>query len=163
MTQRSLQQSDERRETGATIRRGHIPCDTKGCAQRAVCLLEMRFLCLDHFTSYSYQRLEQWNGFACSDPPGTTAETNDRFLQECLLRSEDLARFMKSIDNLSRARLFDIFLWTTEVSAKRSTLRKVIAPESGGRSPSVAQSSYDGFSCSVNVPTPQFPQIVHCR
>lgn len=157
MTQRVSQHGDERRETGATIRRGHIPCDTKGCAQNAICLLEMRFLCLDHFISYSYERLEQWKGFACSDPPGTTPETNDRFLQECLLRSEDLARFMKGIDNLSRARLFDIFLWTTEVSTRRSTLRSVVGPESGGRSPSVAQSSYDTY-----LPTPQFSHVVAC-
>lgn len=125
----SLQECGERFTTASTVGKDDDPCQAENCAQQAVCSLELRSLCLEHFISCSYRRLEQWSALACSDPPGTTCESNDRFLQECFLRSEHLLDTVRNADNLSRARLFDIFLWASEVSAKRSVSRTAGTPE----------------------------------
>jgi hypothetical protein len=135
MGEGSSRQIEERYETASAIRRQQSFCGTEGCEQHGVCSLELRYFCLGHFISYSYQRLELWNAFVCGDPSGTTTKSNDRFLQECLFGSQDLVSSIETIDNLSRARLFDIFLWASDVSAKRTAFRKAISAESGDGRP----------------------------
>ena len=122
MGQDPREEFGERSETSSTSNLESITCQAENCTQHAVAILDLRGFCLSHFISYSYQKLEQWSVFSRSDPPGTTRESNDRFLQECFLRSAHLLDSIENADNLTRAKLFDIFLWASEVSAKRSAL-----------------------------------------
>ena len=112
----------ERFETSSISNKESAPCQVENCKQPAVAIWELGGFCLSHFISYSYQKLEQWSVFSRSDPPGTTRESTDRFLQECFRKSAHLLDSIENADNLTRAKLFDILLWASEVSARRSAL-----------------------------------------
>jgi hypothetical protein len=47
----------------------------------------------------------------------------DRFLQQCINQAGELVRPIRGFDNLDRARLFDIFLWASDLVAKRSVFK----------------------------------------
>jgi hypothetical protein len=134
MGQGSWQKIETGDQRESAFHRKDIPCDMQGCEQHAVCSMELRFFCLDHFVSYSYQRLEH-SSTLVSGGLATTLESNDSFLGECLLKSANLVSSMKSIDNLNRARLFDICLWASDISAKRSALGAMSTPAVSWRWP----------------------------
>jgi hypothetical protein len=85
--------------------------------------VELHFFCVDHFISYSYERLNQCRPIPFSEPDDRTAEANERFLQQCSDQAANLLRPLLGLDNLDRARLFDILLWTSELVTTRRVFR----------------------------------------
>ena len=105
-----------------------IRCDTPDCGNPAVGLIALRFFCLGHFISHCYEKLERCNSNPVNDPDVVTSLAVDRFLKQCVAQAGELVRPIRGFDNLDRARLFDIFLWASELVAKRSVFDPTRAP-----------------------------------
>ncbi|MGH9714359.1 MAG: hypothetical protein ACRD5M_13765 [Candidatus Acidiferrales bacterium] len=80
-----------------------------------MCTIELRFFCVDHFISFCYERLNHCRPIPFSDPDDETTESNERFLRQCSDQAATLLRPLRGLDNLDRARLFDILLWASEL------------------------------------------------
>lgn len=102
-----------------------IRCHDDSCRSMAICFLEGRFVCLMHFISHCYERLEECHTSTFRGSGAAEAETDMRFLRECCERAANLVDPARGLDNLERARLFDIFLWASELLAKRGALGDV--------------------------------------
>ena len=101
----------------------------------AMCAIDLRFFCLQHFIMHCYEHLGRCKAFQFQDSE-TDCESEDRFLQQCAEQASQLVSPLRGFDNLDRARLFDIFLWASELSAKRGILRAPSAPSAVGSNPS---------------------------
>ena len=100
-----------------------IRCDTPHCGNPAVGLLALRFYCVGHFISHCYEYLERCNCNPIKDADVVTSFSVDHFLQQCITQASELVRPIRGFDNLDRARLFDIFLWASDLVAKRSVFK----------------------------------------
>jgi hypothetical protein len=100
-----------------------IRCDAQHCGHPAMSTLQLHFFCVDHFISYSYERLNRCRPIPFTDPDEQTTEANERFLQQCSDQAANLLRPMLGLDNLDRARLFDILLWASELTTSRRALK----------------------------------------
>lgn len=98
-------------------------CALDHCGRPAISWLDSEFFCLDHFISYCYRRLDECGSLPFGEPDEAVSEANDCFLQECIQQSAEMVRPIRGFDNLDRARLFDIFLWASELAARRSVFR----------------------------------------
>lgn len=89
-----------------------IRCDECFPRQAAVCSVELRFFCMNHFVAYCYRRLEEcekgWNG-------RQSRESVRSFLRECATQAAKLLLMRQEVQNADRARLFDIMLWSNEM------------------------------------------------
>jgi hypothetical protein len=94
-------------------------CHQAACEREADSFLESKFLCLTHFISYCYERLEECQTSPFGSVDSARAEADTRFLRDCCARAASLTPLVRDMDNLERARLFDIFLWASELLAKR--------------------------------------------
>jgi len=101
-----------------------IHCDSSHCGLPAVTSVEYRFYCIGHFISYCYERLAECAKVPAGVADEKPAQSVDRFLQECAQQAANLVDPIRGLDNLERARLFDIFLWAAEQSAKRNVFAK---------------------------------------
>jgi hypothetical protein len=105
---RILQSSPEDSVSLAAVRK-IIWCDDCSSRQVAVCSLEWRFFCMHHFVAYCYQRLEEsekaLNGIQ-------SRESVRGFLRECATQAAKLLLLGQKLNNIERARLFDIMLWS---------------------------------------------------
>jgi hypothetical protein len=113
-----------------------IRCDTPHCGNPAVGLLALRFYCVGHFISHCYEYLERCNCNPLKDADVVTSFSVDRFLQQCMNQAGELVRPIRGFDNLDRARLFDIFLWASDLVAKRSVFKaeSIASSQSGSYS-----------------------------
>ena len=111
-----------------------IRCDTPHCGNAAVGLLALRFYCIGHFISHCYEYLERCNCNPIHDADVVTSFSVDRFLQQCIAQAGELVRPIRGFDNLDRARLFDIFLWASDLIAKRSVFKEESTSSAGVRS-----------------------------
>lgn len=102
----------------------HIHCDTESCGLPAICSVEFHFFCIGHFIAHCYDRLEECAKLPVVCTTEKLGKSVDRFLQECSQQAANLVDPIRGLDNLERARLFDIFLWASELSAKRSVFTK---------------------------------------
>src|SRR5580700_7596223 len=100
-----------------------IRCDTPHCGNPAVGLLALRFYCIGHFISHCYEKLERCNPNPMHEPDVVDSVAVDRFLQQCVAQASELVRPIRGFDNLDRARLFDIFLWASDLVAKRCVFK----------------------------------------
>jgi hypothetical protein len=101
-----------------------IHCDSEHCGLPAICSVEFHFFCVGHFIAYCYERLDRCPKFPSADANEESAISVDRFLQECSQQAASLVDPIRGLDNLERARLFDIFLWASELASKRSQFTK---------------------------------------
>lgn len=108
---------------GTDLGKKWIRCDTPNCGNPAVGLLALRFYCIGHFISHCYEKLERCNANPIRESEVVDSVAVDRFLQQCLSQASELVRPMRGFDNLDRARLFDIFLWASDLVAKRSVFK----------------------------------------
>jgi len=88
-----------------------------------MCWLELRRFCVNHFIVECYERLNRCNASPFADPDEASSVSLDRFLDSCAQQAASLVHPIRGLDNLERARLFDILLWSSELAAKRSVLR----------------------------------------
>ena len=106
-------------------------CSISGCTEPAGVLLETRPLCVPHFISTSYERIEQY-GHAVAEHHFYEEEAGSmgRFLVDCIARSADLTQCAEKLDNLTRARLLDILLRAADLTRylRRSPRRLAAIP-----------------------------------
>jgi hypothetical protein len=106
-------------------------CDSGNCGRPAMSSLELKHLCVDHFIARCYERLGVCSANRFADPDETASVSIDRFLHTCAQQAAGLVHPMRGLDNLERARLFDILLWASELAAKRGG---VCPPKSSAQS-----------------------------
>jgi hypothetical protein len=100
-----------------------IRCDAEHCGRPAMSTVELHFYCVDHFISYSYERLNQCRPIPFFDRDDEVISATERFLQQCSDQAANLLRPMLGLDNLDRARLFDILLWASELVTTRKVFK----------------------------------------
>jgi hypothetical protein len=111
---------------------GKRNCKVGSCSGSAITTLDRQALCLNHFLSRCYEKLER------VDPRGRkfTAEPVDlasmrAFVEECSRKALDVSLQSQNLSNLQRGRLLDILLWAGELflllRAPRLTLAQSIA------------------------------------
>jgi len=114
MLNRILQSSPEDSDSLAVVRK-IIRCDDCSSRQAAVCSVELRFFCMHHFVAYCYQRLEESE----KELKGMQSRESVRgFLRECATQAAKLLLLGEELNNIERARLFDIMLWSNELCNK---------------------------------------------
>jgi hypothetical protein len=111
MLNRILHSSPEDPDSLAVVRK-IIRCDECSSRQAAVCSVELRFFCMQHFVAYCYQRLEE-SEKALSEKQ--SRESARSFLRECATQAAKLLLLREELNNIERARLFDIMLWSNEL------------------------------------------------
>ena len=94
-------------------------CDAGNCGRPAMSTLELKHLCVDHFIACCYERLNECSANRFADPGEAASISIDRFLHSCAQQAAGLVHPMRGLDNLERARLFDILLWASELATKR--------------------------------------------
>jgi hypothetical protein len=115
-------ESNERRNEGQA-RYHAVQCDGDGCGLPAVARVDGHSFCLSHFIAYCYKKLESHKWATMGDTKSPTVQHENRFLRECARQAADLASSLRGFENIDRARLFDIFLWASEVISKRAELQ----------------------------------------
>jgi hypothetical protein len=85
--------------------------------------LDLHFFCVDHFIKHCYERLNQFLPLPFAGHNDATADAEDWFLQQCADQATNLLRPLRGLDNLDRARLFDILLWASELLTKRQVFK----------------------------------------
>jgi len=113
------QQTSEGQQDRSSAARKPARCDTGNCGRPAMSSLELKHLCVDHFIARCYERLSVCSANRFADPDETASVSIDRFLHSCAQQAAGLVHPMRGLDNLERARLFDILLWASELAAKR--------------------------------------------
>ena len=128
------QQSSEGQQERPSPARIPARCDTGNCGRPAMCSLELTRLCVDHFIARCYERLNACSANRFADPDETASVSIDRFLNSCAQQAAGLVHPMRGLDNLERARLFDILLWASELAAKRDGVCPPKSPAQFGSS-----------------------------
>ncbi len=112
-------QTSESQQDRSSLAQTLARCDTGNCGRPAMTSLELKHLCVDHFIARCYERLNECNANRFADPDEAASVSIDRFLLSCAKQAAGLVHPMRGLDNLERARLFDILLWASELAAKR--------------------------------------------
>jgi hypothetical protein len=107
-------------------------CDTGNCGRPAMSSIELKHLCVDHFIARCYERLNECSANRFADADEATSVSIDRFLLSCAQQAAGLVHPMRGLDNLERARLFDILLWASELAAKRGACPTKKSAQSSG-------------------------------
>jgi hypothetical protein len=122
MTEDAQQSSAMKKDRSSATQKPNR-CEMENCGHPATTTLESRRFCIDHFISQCYDRLNQCNGNPFADQDEATSLSVDRFLHSCSQQAAGLVNPLRGLENLERARLFDILLWSSELAAKRGVLR----------------------------------------
>jgi len=93
-----------------------VSCSRMDCSERVVTLLGPENLCFDHFCSRCYELLEHADRRMMS--PHETGVLTDlaRALDECARRALEISLSDIELNNLDRARLLDIVLWSGDMT-----------------------------------------------
>jgi hypothetical protein len=104
-------------------------CSAAGCDKSRAASLEGTALCLEHFISVSYERLDHYDalrkgaGLAVTD-----TESARRFIHECSRNADEMEHDARELDNLKRAKLVHIILAASELGRHlRRSPRKAAA------------------------------------
>jgi hypothetical protein len=111
---------------------GKRNCGVGSCGSAAITTLDRKVLCLNHFLSRCYEKLEGLDPRTrkFSTEPVDMASMR-AFIEECSRKALDVSLQSKNLNNLQRGRLLDILLWAGELflllRAPRLTLAESIA------------------------------------
>jgi hypothetical protein len=111
---------------------GKRNCRMGSCSGTAITTLDRQALCLNHFLSRCYEKLEGVDprGRKFSAEPVDVASMR-AFIEECSRKTLDISLQSKNLSNLQRGRLLDILLWAGELflllRAPRVSLAESIA------------------------------------
>jgi len=120
----------QRMENDVTVAANtQMPCAGEHCGRPAISSLDHRPLCLGHFITRSYERLQQYDGSPGISSHESGSHDDDRFLRDCAEQAARLAPPLHQLDNLDRARLFDIYLWASEIISKRDLFQSSTTPK----------------------------------
>jgi hypothetical protein len=88
---------------------GSEHCSFAGCEQTVVSSLEDEALCLEHFISVCYMRLDRYTEIRKGQGlKGPDTESMRRFIYECVRQADELEHVADGLDNLERSRLIHI-------------------------------------------------------
>jgi hypothetical protein len=93
-----------------------VNCAAEACAEAAVASLDERQVCRTHFLAAAYTHLESIT--AQIQEPQFHSEHGDlasRFLEQCMREATNIACAAEVLNNLERAQLLDILLWSSEL------------------------------------------------
>ena len=91
-----------------------------------MCSLELRFFCLTHFVAYCYRRLaESEHALDGRQRP----ESLRGFLRACATQAAKLLLVGQALQNIERAQLFDVVLWSNELLGRLISKRDINAPD----------------------------------
>ena len=122
-------------------------CRVGSCNGAAVATLDNQALCLNHFLSRCYEKLEKLEprGRKFSSEPVDLTSMR-AFIEECSRKALDISLHSQSLTNLQRGRLLDILLWAGELflllRAPRLTLAQSIASSDEHLAASAASSNF---------------------
>ena len=122
-------------------------CRVGSCGSAAITTLDHQALCLNHFLSRCYEKLENLEprGRKFSAEPVDLASMR-AFIEECSRKALDISLHSESLTNLQRGRLLDILLWAGELflllRAPRLTLAQSIASSDEHLAASAASPNY---------------------
>ena len=122
-------------------------CRMGSCSGAAVATLDHQALCLNHFLSRCYEKLENLEprGRKFSSEPVDIASMR-AFIEECSRKALDISLHSQTLTNLQRGRLLDILLWAGELflllRAPRLTLAQSIASSDDLLASSAASSNF---------------------
>ena len=125
-------QSSESQQDRSSIAPKPAHCDAGNCGRPAMSSLELRHFCVDHFIALCYERLNACSANRFADPDEAASVSIDRFLHSCAQQAATLVHPMRGLDNLERARLFDILLWSSELADKRAIVPVKTSAQSSG-------------------------------
>lgn len=111
-------------------------CNVDSCSDTPITALDQQDLCLNHFLSRCYEKLEDLDPRGrrfCSEP--LDAASMRAFIEECSRKALDVSLHCQNLSNLERGRLLDILLWAGELflllRAPRLTFSESAAPRIG--------------------------------
>ena len=112
-------------------------CYRTACSEPVVTSLGPEDFCFDHFCSRCYELLDHADSGTLSAHGAAGLARAVRALQECARRALEISLGQLALNNLDRARLLDIVLWsgdlTTELRRKlRGAALKIAGDESYG-------------------------------
>ena len=91
-------------------------CVRRGCSHPAATTLRAEALCLDHFCIRCYEILDAIESRRRPDSSHTAPNAAELLVaEECARRVLDISMTSKVLNNLERARLLDILLWSSDV------------------------------------------------
>src|SRR5437879_13230631 len=91
-------------------------CGAPGCSRPAAGTVELRPLCLEHFLTSCYAKLDRCAQQLREQPlEKSTVELMQQFVEESARQATHIAHTVDDLDNLHRARLLDILLWAGEL------------------------------------------------
>lgn len=94
-------------------------CGVTNCRQAASLHLEGKPFCAPHFISAGYERMDEYSDVIADHRfEEAAAEQMWQFLVECIEGAADLTQHAENLDNLQRARLFDILLCASDLSRR---------------------------------------------
>lgn len=97
-------------------------CSATGCERPVAALLQGRPFCRVHFIAQCYEQLEGCSPRLQERPfRDADAESLAGVISECMRQAAQLAQSAQDLDNLERAQLLDILLWSGDV---RQRLRR---------------------------------------
>lgn len=101
-------------------RRAPVPaCAFHGCGRSPEASFHQCSVCLPHFIFACYVRLEKCKKHSWVAEPQAKQRTDLSFLVAAAEQSLRLFETWRGDDNLERARLYDIHLWSSELLAYR--------------------------------------------
>ena len=107
-------------------------CSRKDCSKQAVTSLAEEDFCFDHFCSRCYELLERGDSpLPMGDYAALAALLHG--LDECAQRALEISLGENELNNLDRARLLDILLWSGDVTTLLRQKRENIDSKRGGK------------------------------
>ena len=108
----------------AASRRKILRCDHCTSENIAVCLIESRFLCGNHFVAHCYRRLADYEN---TSEWRANPDPARRFFRECAAQATKLSLTRQELGNIDRARLLDIVLWANDLFGRPVLKRQSIS------------------------------------
>jgi hypothetical protein len=103
-------------------------CDRRDCPNAAVISLRKKSYCFDHFCVQCYELLERAEGNTARICGQTSANREEiEALDECAQRALEISLSEIELDNLDRARLLDILLWSGDLTCARRMRRRQVS------------------------------------
>ena len=110
-------------------------CSRMDCSKQMVTALGEEELCFDHFCARSYELLEHANDTIESPHEAPACGEVLCRLEECARRALEIALRPIELNNLERARLLDILLWSGDLTSglrqKQNQREKTVAKDGG--------------------------------
>ena len=97
-------------------------CFSTGCSRPVVTIFRQESLCLEHFCSKAYEFLDSVDQHLQSNSSSSACTPDQlRVADECARKALDICLSKMILNNLDRARLLDILLWSGDIVSGSGT------------------------------------------